>query len=39
LVRQHPPAAGGDAGKLFIQKGSKMNGGDFDEGFENDAPF
>jgi replicative DNA helicase len=36
------PAAGGgagDAGKLFIQKGSKMNGGDFDEGFENDAPF
>ena len=36
-----PPAAGGagDAGKLFIQKGSKMNGGDFDEGFENDAPF
>ncbi|MBV9986344.1 MAG: replicative DNA helicase [Chitinophagaceae bacterium] len=34
-----PPAAGGDAGRLFIQKGSKMNGGDFDEGFENDAPF
>ncbi len=36
-----PPAAGGagDSGKLFIQKGSKMNGGDFDEGFENDAPF
>ena len=36
----HPAAGGaGDAGKLFIQKGSKMNGGDFDEGFENDAPF
>ena len=36
-----PPATGGggDTGKLFIQKGSKMNGGDFDEGFENDAPF
>lgn len=36
-----PPSAGGagDEGKLFIQKGSKMNGGDFDEGFENDAPF
>jgi replicative DNA helicase len=37
------PAAGGagatDSSKLFIQKGSKMNGGDFDEGFENDAPF
>ncbi len=35
------PAAGGagDAGKLYIQKGSKMNGGEFDEGFENDAPF
>lgn len=34
-------AAGGDGGKLFIQKGSKMNGGDFDEGFDtdNDAPF
>jgi replicative DNA helicase len=34
-------AAGGDAGKLFIQKGSKMNGGDFDEGFDtdNDVPF
>ncbi len=37
-----PPVGGagaGDAGKLFIQKGSKMNGGDFDEGFDNDAPF
>ncbi len=36
-----PPSAGsaGDTGKLFIQKGSKMNGGDFDEGFETDAPF
>ncbi len=36
-----PPAAGGagDGGKLFINVGSKMNNGDFDEGFENDAPF
>ncbi len=35
------PNAGGasDSSKLFIQKGSKMNGGDFDEGFEVDAPF
>ena len=32
-------ASGSDNAKLFIQKGSKMNGGDFDEGFENDAPF
>lgn len=35
-----PPAAGGAGdSKLFIQKGSRMNGGDFDEGFDNDAPF
>ena len=37
-----PPAGGGDAGdggKLFLQRGSKMNSGDFDEGIENDAPF
>ena len=36
-----PPTAGGagDGGKLFMQKGSKMNDGDFDAGFENDAPF
>lgn len=36
-----PTAGGGatDSSKLFIQKGSKMNGGDFDEGFDNDAPF
>lgn len=34
-----PPAAGGDSSRLFIQKGSKMNGNDFDEGFDNDAPF
>jgi replicative DNA helicase len=27
-----------DGGKLYIQKGSKMNGGDFDEGFE-EPPF
>ncbi|SJZ34482.1 replicative DNA helicase [Sediminibacterium ginsengisoli] len=40
-----PPAPGGGApadngggGKFFIQ-GSKMNGNDFDSGFENDAPF
>ncbi len=31
-----PPAAGG--GKFFIQE-SKMNGSNFDEGFENEAPF
>ena len=30
---------GNEGSKLFIQKGSKMNGGDFDEGFEGDAPF
>lgn len=29
----------GDGGRFFIQKGSKMNNGEFDEGFENDAPF
>ena len=36
-----PNLGGGasDSSKLFIQKGSKMNGGDFDEGFEVDAPF
>jgi replicative DNA helicase len=34
------PPAGGDAGaKLFIQKGSKMNSGEFDEGFDEAAPF
>jgi replicative DNA helicase len=33
-----PAAGGGDAGKLYIQKGSRMNGGGFDEGFE-EAPF
>jgi replicative DNA helicase len=27
-----------EGGKLYIQKGSKMNGGDFDEGFE-EPPF
>lgn len=34
------PAAGGDSGggKFFVQS-SKMNSGDFDEGFEGDAPF
>lgn len=32
-----PSESGDDGGKLFIQKGSKMNGsGDFDEGFNND---
>lgn len=34
-----PSPGGGDDARLFIQKGSKMNGGDFDEGFNNDAPF
>jgi replicative DNA helicase len=33
------PAAGGSDAKLYIEKGSKMNGGDFDEGFDTDAPF
>jgi replicative DNA helicase len=31
--------SGADGGKLYIQKGSKMNGGDFDEGIEPDQPF
>lgn len=30
---------GSDGGKLFIQKGSRMNSGEFDDGFETDAPF
>ena len=34
-----PNPGGGEGAKFFIQKGSKMNGGDFDEGFEGDAPF
>lgn len=36
-----PPAGGGndDGGRLYIQKGSKMNTGSFDEGFDEDAPF
>jgi replicative DNA helicase len=40
-----PPAPpGGNAPaengpKFFIQKGSKMNNGEFDEGFEADSPF
>jgi replicative DNA helicase len=40
-----PPngAGGGQAndggGKFFIQKGSRMNSGEFDDGLENDAPF
>ncbi|MEX6688594.1 replicative DNA helicase [Danxiaibacter flavus] len=40
-----PPSGGtqGDdndgGGRFFIQKGSRMNSGDFDEGFESDAPF
>lgn len=28
-----------EGGKLFIQKGSRMNSSEFDEGFEEDAPF
>ncbi len=31
-------AEGGDAGRFFIQKGSRMNTGSFDEGFD-EAPF
>ncbi|TDH19808.1 replicative DNA helicase [Segetibacter sp. 3557_3] len=35
-----PDAAGGnDGAKLFIQKGSKMNSGEFDEGFDEPPPF
>jgi hypothetical protein len=30
---------GQDNAKLFIQKESKMNEGDFDEGFDNETPF
>lgn len=35
------PAAGGDndGARLFIQKGSRMNTGDFDDGFDDAAPF
>ena len=33
-------ATGGDpGGRFFIQKGSKMNNGEFDEGFESNDPF
>jgi replicative DNA helicase len=32
------PAMGGDGGRFFIQ-GSKMNGGEFDEGINEDSPF
>ncbi len=35
-----PPAAGDEGGgRFFIQKGSRMNSGEFDEGFDTDAPF
>lgn len=35
-----PAGDGGDAGgRLFIQKGSRMNSGEFDEGFDTGAPF
>lgn len=38
-----PPPSSNDedkgGGRFFIQKGSRMNSGEFDEGFENDAPF
>jgi replicative DNA helicase len=34
------PSQGGDGGaKLFIQKGSKMNNGEFDDGFDEADPF
>jgi replicative DNA helicase len=32
-------AGGDEGGKFFIQKGSRMNSGEFDEGFEGEAPF
>jgi replicative DNA helicase len=36
-----PPSTGGGAegSKLFIQKGSRMNSGEFDEGFDGEQPF
>ncbi len=37
-----PPAGGNDnegGGRFFIQKGSKMNSGEFDEGFDGEQPF
>jgi replicative DNA helicase len=33
------PTAGTDGGGKFFVQGSKMNTGNFDEGFEGDAPF
>ncbi|RFM26713.1 replicative DNA helicase [Deminuibacter soli] len=34
------PGGGDDGGgKFFIQKGSRMNSGEFDDGIEGDAPF
>ena len=32
-------SGGGDSARLFIQKGSRMNNGEFDEGFEEETPF
>ncbi len=32
-------SSSGDGAKFYIQKGSKMNGGEFDEGLDQDAPF
>ena len=36
-----PGSGSGDeaGGKFFIQKGSRMNSGSFDEGFEEETPF
>ena len=34
-----PPAAGGDGAKFYLQKGSKMNEADFDQGYETEQPF
>ncbi len=34
-----PSQGGDDNAKLFIQKGSKMNSGEFDEGFDDVNPF
>jgi replicative DNA helicase len=34
-----PPPSSDNGAKLFIQKGSKMNSGGFDEGYDEAAPF
>jgi replicative DNA helicase len=34
-----PSQSGDDNARLFIQKGSRMNNGEFDEGFGEEDPF